>query len=329
MLINDSTEGAVTSVRDQAGERKSLPGILLVLALGLLALPAGASAQAPVNDNYLESLALNSPGKKLERKSTLRDVRDTAAATVQGDVFSPPNSGGPAELTTCGQASYGKTVWYDFYPDVNGLVRLRASGFDSVIAVVPFNRESTAPRFDRSQCANESNSTSEEFLAQVRKGASYTVQIGGVNSVGGPLEFLFDFLADTDGDRVLDDTDRCPRLKGSGGRGCPLRLRADATLRALPTARGIEIDRLRVSLNRKSRVEVRCKRCPKQVKRGRTVSFPRLRGRELPAGTKLAIRATRKGAFGSYTAYRIVAGNFKKITRCMNPGSRKLRKRCG
>lgn len=301
-----------------------------MLALALLALPAGASAQAPVNDNYLESLQLNAPGKKLERKSTLRDVRDTSAATVQGDVFSPPNSGGPAELTTCAGASYGKTVWYDFYPDVNGLVRLRASSaFDPVIAVVPFNRQSTAPRFDRSQCANESSSTSEEFLAEVRKGASYTVQIGGVNAGGGSLEFLFDFLADTDGDRVLDDTDNCPRLKGSGGRGCPLRLRADTTLRALPTAGGIKLDRLSVSLNRKSRVEVRCKGCRPQVKRGKKVGFPKLRGRELPAGSKLEIRATRKGAFGSYTAYKIVAGNFKKITRCMNPGSRKLRKKCG
>ena len=299
------------------------------MLVALLALPAGASAQAPVNDNYLDSLALNSPGERLERKSTLRDAQNTAQATVQSDVLSPPNSGGPAEVTTCGGASYGKTVWYDFYPDVTGLVRLRASGFDSVINVVPFNRTSFMPRFGRAQCANESASTNEEFLAEVAKGAAYTVQIGGVGDTGGNLEFLFDFLANTDGDGVLDDTDRCPKLKGTGNRGCPLRLSADATLRVLPTAGGIRLDRLRVSLNRKARVEVRCKGCGKQVKRGRRVGFPKLRGRELPAGTKLEIRATRKGAFGSYTAYRIVAGNFKKITRCMNPGSRKLRKRCG
>jgi hypothetical protein len=329
VLINGSTEGAATSVRDQAGERKPLPGFLLVLALALLALPAGASAQAPVNDNYLESLALNSPGERLERKSTLRDVRNTAEATVQADVLSPPNSGGPAEATTCGGASYGKTVWYDFYPDVTGLVRLRASGFDSVINVVPFNRTSFLPRFGRAQCANESASTNEEFLAEVAKGAAYTVQIGGVGGAGGNLEFLFDFLANTDGDGVLDDTDRCPRLRGTGNRGCPVSLRAETLLRALPTAGGIRIDRLAVTLNRKSRVEVRCKGCGKQVKRGKRVRFPRLKNRELPAGSRLEIRATRRGAFGSYTAYRIQAGNFKKITRCMNPGSRKLRRRCG
>ena len=300
-----------------------------MLVLALLALPAGASAQAPVNDNYLESLALNSPGERLERKSTLRDAQNTTQATVQSDVLSPPNSGGPAEVTTCDGASYGKTVWYDFYPDVNGLVRLRASGFNSVINVVPFNRTSFVPRFGRAQCTNDSASTNEEFLVEVAKGASYTVQIGGVGNTGGSLEFLFDFLADTDGDRVLDDTDRCPKLKGSGGRGCPLRLKPDTKLRVEGTAGGVRLLALSVSVGRKSRVEVRCKGCGKQVKRGKSVRFPKLKNRELPAGSKLVIRATRKGAFGSYTAYRIVAGNFKKVTRCMNPGSRKLRKRCG
>src|SRR5215210_3111275 len=131
----------------------------------LLALPATASAQsAPVNDNYLQSLRLNDPGSRLERSDTLRDVRDTTSATTQSDVFSPPQSGGPSELTTCNGTSYGKTVWYDFYPDVNGLARLRASGYDTVLSVVPFNRRSGEPRFESTLCANTSASTTEEFL---------------------------------------------------------------------------------------------------------------------------------------------------------------------
>ena len=52
--------------------------------------------------------------------------------------------------------------------------------------------------------------------------------------------------------------------------------------------------------------------------------------RELPAGTKLEVRVTRRGAIGAYVAYRIQRGNFKKgPDRCMNPGSRKPRRRCG
>ena len=302
--------------------------MLLALCVALLALPAAASAQAPVNDNYLDSLGLNEHGKRLERKDTLSDKRDTTLATVQGDIFTPPNAGGAPERTRCKTTDYGKTVWYDFYPDVNGLVRLRANGFDSVITVVPFNFTTAVPNFSGSLCLNDSASTSEEYLVRVRKGRSYTVQIGGVNNAGGNLEFLFDFLADTDADGVVDDSDDCPRVKGTGKNGCPPRLRPDITLTARGTAGGVEIVKLRVKSSRKARIEVKCRACPKQVKRGKRVSFGRLAGQDLLAGSKLEIRVTRKGAIGSYTAYKIFPGAFDKVTRCMKPGSRKPRRKC-
>jgi hypothetical protein len=299
----------------------------------LLALPAAASAQAPpLNDNYLDSLRLNDPGSRLERKATLRDTRDTTNATVQSDVFSPPQSGGPAESTTCQGTSFGHTAWYDFYPDVNGLVRLRASGYDTVLSVVPFNRRTARPNFGNALCSNASASTTEEFLVQVRKGDSYSVQIGGVNSAAGALEFLFDFLADTDGDGVLDTVDKCDRLDGpQGNNGCPRHQNVNVTLRALPTAGGIEVDALTVTAKRGSRVVVSCSRgCRRQVKRAHsTVTFPALSGAQLPAGARLEIRVTKAGFFGEFARYTVLAGNFKKIERCMNPGSRRLQRRCG
>ena len=300
----------------------------------LLALPAAAYGQAPpINDNYLESLRLNDPGSRLERRSTLRDVRDTTSATVQGDVFSPPQSGGPPELTTCEGTSFGKTLWYDFYPDVDGLARLRASGFDTVLAVVPFNPRTGRPNFGSALCANASASTTEEFLVRVASGDAYSVQIGGVNDTGGPLEFLFDFLADTDGDGVLDTVDRCDRLDGpAGNNGCPRRQRVSTTLRGLPTATGIVVDGLTVKATKGSRIVVTCSRgCRRQVKRARsTVAFPALRGSQLSAGARLDIRVTRPGFFGEFIRYTISAGNLRKTAeRCMNPGSRKLRRSCG
>jgi hypothetical protein len=299
----------------------------------LLALPATAYAQAPpVNDNYLQSAALNAPGSRLERRDTLRAVTDTTNATVQSDVYNPPNSGGPAEPTSCSGAGYGKTIWYDFYPDVNGVVQLRASGYDTVLTAVPFDPRTGRPDFGRALCANASSSTTEAYFVEVRGGDAYTVQIGGVNDVGGPLEFLFDFLADTDGDGVLDTVDRCDRLDGPrGNNGCPRRQRVTTTLRAMPTASGIEIDGLSVTARRGSRVVVSCSRgCRRQVKRARsTVTFPALSGVGLGAGARLEIRVTRPGFFGEFVRYTISAGNFKKIERCMNPGSRKLRRTCG
>lgn len=299
----------------------------------LLALPGAAFGQAaPVNDNYLQSLRLNDPGSRLERRDTLRDVRDTTNATVQSDVFSPPQSGGPPEATSCNGTSFGKTIWYDFYPDVNGLVRLRASGYDTALSVVPFNRRTGRPSFGSAKCSNVSTSTTEEYLVEVAKGASYSVQIGGVNDAGGSLEFLFDFLADTDADGVLDTVDRCDRLRGpQGNNGCPRRQRVNTTLRALPTADGIEIDALSVTARRGSRVVVTCSfGCRRQAKTAHsTVKFPRLGGVALRAGARLDVRVTKRGYFGELVRYTIQPGNFRKTERCMNPGSRKLRRRCG
>ena len=287
---------------------------------------------APVNDDYLQSLRLNDPGRQLERRDTLGDMQNTSSASVQPDLFNPPQSGGPAEPSQCQGVGYGRTIWYDFYPDVPGLARIRASGYDTVISVVPFNRVSGQPDLGALLCSNASSSTTEEFLVRVRRGGSYSIQLGGVGGVGGNLEFLFDFLADTDGDGVLDDVDRCKRLDGPEGRGgCPLRLKGEATLRASPTGGGIELVGLTVSATSGSRVAVSCSRgCSRQVKRARgNVGFPGLRGRQLPAGSKLVVHVTKRRAIGAYTIYRILAGNFKKIERCTNPGSRKPRKRCG
>jgi hypothetical protein len=305
----------------------------VLVTAALLALPAGAYAQSPPgNDNYLQSFGLNAPGSRLNRTATLRATADTTNATIQSDVFSPPQSGGPAEPTTCQGTSYGKTVWYDFYPDVNGVVQLRASGYDTALTVVPFNRTTGSPNFARAQCANASSSTSETFFVEVRGRDAYTVQIGGVGTAGGPLEFLFDFLSDTDGDRVLDQEDDCRRLVGPRSNdGCPRRPKVNTTLRATPTATGIELLGLSVRAPKGSRVEVRCSSgCRRQVKRARsTVGFPALRGRSFLAGTNIDIRVTRRGSFGAFVRYRVLAGNFKKTERCMNPGSRVPRRRCG
>ena len=154
-----------------------------------------------------------------------------------------------------------------------------------------------------------------------------------MNDASGSMEFLFDFLADTDADGVLDDVDRCKRLDGPESRsGCPPRLKGEATLRASPTARGIELLGLTVGATRGARVAVSCSRgCSRQVKQAArgAVAFPGLRGRQLPAGSKLVVRVTKRRSIGVYTTYRIQAGNFKKVERCTNPGSSKPRRRCG
>ena len=108
----------------------------------------------------------------------------------------------------------------------------------------------------------------------------------------------------------------------------------NTTLRARPTPDGIEIVALTVARRSGSRVEVvvTCSAgCRRQVEaraqHGR--SSPRCAAVGLRAGTKLDIRVTRRGYFGAFVRYTVLAGNFTKTERCMNPGSRKLRRRCG
>src|SRR5262249_40461962 len=152
--------------------------------------------------------------------------RSTAEATTQTDLFAPPQMGGPAEITACQGTFYGHTVWYDFYPDVDGLVRVRASGYDAVVSLFPFNRKTLVP--STPVCSNASGSgATEELLTKVQGGKSYTVQVGSVGD-GGDLTFQFDFLADTDGDGVLDNVDACPTLSAPGRKnGCPPKVSAE------------------------------------------------------------------------------------------------------
>jgi hypothetical protein len=313
----------------------SLRRTLIVTAIAI-GVPVGIAVAshvpgAPPNDDYLESSALNRPGDRLNRTATLKDVQNTANASVQSDVYNPPDSGGPPEPVTCEGSSYGKTVWYDFYPDVPGVVRIRANGYDAAISVVPFRRATGEPQFGRRACINDSSSTQEEILTPVRRDRAYTIQIGGVNGASGDLEFLFDFLADRDNDGVLDDADNCPRLHGGGRRsGCPKRLRPEVVLRAQPTANGIRVLGLSVTTAKGSRVAVSCTRgCETEVKRAQSeVNFQKITGNVLVAGSKIEIRVTKRRAIGAYIAYRVTQGNFEKIERCLKPGSKKPRRRC-
>ncbi len=175
--------------RRRAGRRVA---IALAGLLGLLWLAVPALA-APINDDYLNSLRLNNPGTRLNRTDTLRDVRDTTGATVQTNMLSPM-PGGPAEPTTCQGVNYGATVWYDFHPDVSGLVRLRTSGYDNVISLMPFDTTTLIPDLAARQCVPNLSAMTEELDAPVLAGKHYTVQIGGVKGATGTLEFLFDFV---------------------------------------------------------------------------------------------------------------------------------------
>ncbi|HWH12828.1 MAG TPA: hypothetical protein VG165_17035 [Solirubrobacteraceae bacterium] len=290
--------------------RRTLIGLLVTVGFACWACAAAlgqapASPPAPINDNYLESLNLNQPGKPLDRVDTLKDDRDTTNATTQTDLFTPKTGGG-AEVTTCDGTSYGKTIWYDFYPDTNGVVRIRTSAaFSTAITVLPFSLTTDLPQWSASHCVINATTNQQDLYVTVKAHEPYTVQIGGVNGAGGPLEVLFDYVVN------------------------PVRLRASATLTAQPTATGVRLVNLAVSASKGSTVTVSCTRgCPTYTRTAPKLSLPGLRNRTLNAGAELKIYATKPGAIGAYIAYKVKRGGFTKIEDCLEPGSRLPRQSC-
>jgi hypothetical protein len=291
--------------------------LVAVLALGASGV-AGALASSPappLNDDYIDSLEFNAPGKPLKDTVTFSSVVDTTNATVQSNIFDPCGPAckppaGPAERTRCDGVSYGKTVWYDFYPNANGVVRIRTSGFPNAIALYTFSINPHASAYllpENRRCVAPTTFPSNELDANVKKGVAYTFQVGGMGTDSGVLQTLFDFF-----------------------KVSPRRLTADSTLKARALSGGIELLGLSVSTLRTARVEVSCGRsCSRTAKRGSAVErFPSLNGLRMPAGSKLQIRVTAKNAIGVFIQYTILPGNFAKIVRCLEPGSRTPRLTC-
>jgi hypothetical protein len=306
-------------------------------ALVAAALPAVASAAPPPNDNYLSSIRINDPGTVLTT-SEVTDNQNTAEATVQADLFNPPASGGGAEQTLCNGVPFGRTVWYDFHPDIPGTAELQTAGFNAAVSVYEFDR-STSRLIKLVGCGNESGVT-EDVFAPVLGGHSYTVQIGGVDEgsgpAGGALQFKFQFFGDRDQDGVFDPLDHCKTVAGPQDHaGCPPDMKATVTLTAQPSGGGIIVRSLTVKARKGAHVSLSCRRVC-HLKEGRnaralaakTVSLKSIRGRFFPAGSSIVVKVTKSGYFGDHIRYDVKAGTFKKITRCTLPGSKKPRKHC-
>jgi hypothetical protein len=314
--------------------------LCLLIAAALLALPATAAAAPPPNDNYLASTTIAT--------EEYRDSVDTTEATTQPDLFNPnrdglPFGGGDAEPASCGTgSSYGRTAWWDFRPPSHGGVQIRANGgFDVVVAFYTWSAE-TSRITRRVRCQNDEAGSEDVLLARVRKGTNYTIQVGGANNAGGPLNLLVDYFPDTDGDGILDDApDKCVRRAGiERFGGCPPELRSAPRITYTESGgsslrvTGLFVD----DVPKGARVEARCQRCggrkvTRRATRRGTIRLSGFVGRTVPAGDRIEIRVTlgktgkgqyRHGAIGKYFRWPIEPGKLgRRVTRCLQPGSRK------
>jgi hypothetical protein len=316
-------------------------------ALTVTATPALASP--PANDNYLASTELNQRGTSLP--PTLMDQVDTTEATTQPDLFNPgpdgqPLGGAGAEPTSCQGTVFGKTVWWDFHPKVDGGVEIKTAGFDNVVSVYQWSEKTS--RIVRTVGCQDTGGLTEDLVLpdEVKAGKAYTVQVGGVAGpggvvAGGPLQFELDFFADTDGDGFFDDEgDKCRTTPGprSFG-GCPPELNVAPVIRFDSTPTGITIRQLLVGhLPKGARVRVKCRGCRtvSTTARRSTVEFKTLAGRNVNKGTKVQIRVTlrrhgkgkyRYGATGQLISWPVKAGTIgTKRTQCLHVKTNKIQK---
>jgi hypothetical protein len=272
------------------------------------------SGTNPVNDNYLCSLNLNSPGKPLNSTATLEDSEVLATATVQSNIFSPCGltscpSGG-AEDASCNGTSYGNTVWYDFYPNAKGLVSIRTQAlFQNVIALFQYSKQSLEPNLATARCS-VSSLGSGQLVAPVQKGTAYTLQVGAVSNPG-PIHVLFDYF-------------KTP----------PRRLSADSFLKAGTLTNGLQLSSLTVTTARGVKVSVSCNGFCRPVSKtvpkfgSDSVQFPSVSGVRMPSGSKLEIHVTAPHSIGVLIQYSILPANFSKQIFCTEPGSSKPRRTC-
>jgi hypothetical protein len=321
-----------------------------VCAAWLFLTAATAGAAPPVNDNYLSSLQMVRANGVAR---TFRSAVDTTEATTQADLFDPnrdgiPFGGAGPEDTNCGGVEYGKTVWYDFAPEVFGGVQILAAGYDTVVRVYEYDPQ-TSLITRTVVCQNDSADPAEDvILRPVSAGHAYTVQVGGVGAAAaaasGKLDFRFFFFADRDRDEILDAApDRCPTQPGiAAAGGCPPALNPNPRLSFQNVPNGIRVTRLEVEqLPPGARVEARCRKCglkQSRTVRGGSVKLDGFVGKDLPANASLELFATRPrtqsgryryGAIGTYIRYDIKAGSLgRRTVECLPPGSLTPKQRC-
>jgi hypothetical protein len=115
-------------------------------------------------------------------------------------------------------------------------------------------------------------------------------------------------------------------------------INAGAKLTLFEVPNGIRVRALVIiKVPRHARVEVGCRHGRRHVcrrlvrKRGGSsdVGFRRLAGKRLRKGDFIEIRVTRSGYIGKYIRFTILKGDFRSTFRCMKPGSRTPRRKCG
>jgi hypothetical protein len=218
----------------RAGPRRNLRRavVLAVLALCAIASAVPASAVAvPANDNFLQSLAVNSPGSVLPPSSGGTGAAFTTVdATVQADLLEECGTCPVVpERTTCQRpgfpgVAYQSSVWFDVYPHRPGnlTVLAQAATFEPLVVVVQWDRGTFVPDYDGTSHCNVGSLgfVRLDYRLRLQEGAAYSIAVARASGTDGMYDVGFLFDADTDRDGPVDSQDQCPNEAGTLS-GCP------------------------------------------------------------------------------------------------------------
>jgi hypothetical protein len=338
--------------------------VTLAVIVVAAAVPATAAAIAPpASDNYLDSLLLNDENHPLPYNKGFFFTADTTSYTIQSDMYSPDDSGGPAEPNLCTnshgvRSQYGNTVWAAFYANRWGRMTIGASSgtFDEVIGIIPFDSLRNArPRISRGACYDEKAGFTETAAGIVVPGQWYAVQVGGTPPQGGPMQVSYKLRKPA---RVGSSNTRANLVWLTN----PLRVK-QLYITNVPRGSKLRLTCTKHACRKKTR-NVRRKSAAAgkfaagawnaraaadaSMRRALGPSFTSsphaafkpivhesakrvllLKNRKVKRGAKIELRLTQFGHIGRYYRWNVKRNKITpQINRCMKPGSSKPRKKC-
>ena len=217
---------------------------------------------------------------------------DLTEATTQPDIFNPsrdgqPLGGGTTENTVCKGTPFGKTAWFDLTPQSDGAIDVSAAGIGFTPVIVLYEWSQANSQITRMvDCTPVAGG---RLALDVKKGRSYTIQLGGAGGIGGAATLSVDYFADSDGDGEYDALDKCPEVAGIARfGGCPPELRVVPSIGFDRTGNGVRISRLIVDrVPKGAKVVAKCSGCGSQTvqrEEDRHGLAHQARGQERPGG---------------------------------------------
>jgi hypothetical protein len=312
--------------------------------------------------NSAISVIATSPAAGNDNRAGAADL--PTGQLVAGDNFAATEEAGePVDCATPrGTSPYGRTVWYRWTAPAAGTAVFTATGFDTVLAVLPAGNVPL-------RCDDDPAVSGPSRIQLAVAPGDYFVQVAGfgrhagfADSAQGRFNVSAEFTPDppppppdSDGDGIPDSRDACPTVKptrDANNDGCqdkPTRILADLKydgrfIRRGGAIRGIALTRVRLTrVPTGATVRVTCATCRRASGRGGTRAFRsfsfkakkagtqamgRLNRLQLVRGKQIVVVVTAPEHLGRKVVVKLVGRRDRVKLTCLAVGSRTKRVAC-